>query len=159
MTIARDLFALTNPALGAALLWAFLNGAEEDASGIEFPLMFLPLPILLSSSLSSSFNGTNSRTGFFEWIDRNPQLTVGLAERIERTALLSRRALLYAAQVRIITADAEGRFRASGTLREAALRRSGETVRPLFPLAKRLGRWVGEVNSTRDVLYSLGLTL
>lgn len=156
---AHDLFAMTNPALGAALLWAYLRGAEEAGSGIEFPLMFLPLPILLSSSLSCSFDGTNSRTGFYEWIDRNPQLPVGLADRIGRTTLLSRTALLYAGQVRIITTDPEGRFRTSGTLREAALRRSGDTVRPLFPLSRRLGRWVGEVNSARDVFYALGLTL
>lgn len=159
MTTARDLFALTNPALGAALLWAFLHGAEEAGAGIEFPLMFLPIPILLSSSLSASFDGTNSRTGFYEWIDRHPQLPVGLAGRIQRTAPLSRGALLYAAQVRIVTSDADGRFQTSGPLREAALRRSGEAVRPLFPLAKRFGKWIGEVNSTRDVLYALGLTL
>ena len=111
--------------------------------------MFLPLPILLSSSLSSSFDGTNSRTGFYGWIDRNPQLPVGLADRIGRTTSLSRDALLYAGQVSIISTDSEGRFRTSARLREAALRRSGDTVRPLFPLARRLGKWLGEVNSAQ----------
>jgi hypothetical protein len=150
---------MTNPALGSALLWAFLEAAEDGGRGVEFSILFLPLPILLSSSLTTRFEGTNSRTGFYAWLDRNPELSVGMGERVARTAPLPRRALLYGAQIDAITADGEGRFRATRAVREAALRRAGEAVRPLFPLAKRFGGWVGAVGSSRDVLYAFGLTV
>lgn len=79
MSTALDLYAMTNPALGGALLWAYLRGAEGAGSALELPLLFLPVPVLLSSSLAETFDGTNSRTGLFAWLDRNPGLTVGLA--------------------------------------------------------------------------------
>ena len=159
MSTALDLYAMTNPALGSAVLWAFLQGAERGERGLELPLLFLPIPMLLSSSLSSTFNETNSRTGFFGWLDRHPEVTVDLAERVRLTRPISRRALLFASQTRLVVADADGFFRPTRALSDTKLRRVGDAVRPLFPLAKRFGTWVGEVASTRDVLYALGLKL
>ena len=159
MSTAVDLYAMTNPALGSAVLWAFLQGAERGERGVELPLLFLPIPILLSSSLASTFNGTNSRTGFFVWLDRHPEVTVDLPERVRLTRPISRRALLFASQTRLLTADADGFFRSTGAVSDTKLRQAGDAVRPLFPLAKRFGTWLGEVASTRDVLYALGLRL
>lgn len=159
MSTALDVYAMTNPALGSAVLWSFLKGAERGDRGVALPLLFLPLPILLSSTLAASFEETSSRTGFFGWLDRHPEVTVGLAERIQRTEAMSRRALLFAARTTLLTADATGAFRPTGALSDTKLRRAGAAVRPLFPLAKRFGIWVGEVGSTRDVFYALGLTL
>jgi hypothetical protein len=156
MSLALDLYAMTNPALGSAVLWSFLKGAD---TGIEYPVLFLPLPILLSSSLAASFEGTNSRTGFYAWLDRAPELTVGMGARVNRTASITRRALLYGSQIGAITADADGRFRSTPTVRESRLNRAGPAVKPLFPLARRLGGWVASVGSSRDVLYAFGITV
>lgn len=150
---------MTNPALGGALLWAYLRGAEGAGAALELPLLFLPVPILLSSSLAQTLDGTNSRTGLFVWLDRNPGLTVGLAERVTKTAPITRRSLLYASRTGLLATDAEGRFHTTGATSERSLARSGAAVKPLFPLAKRFGTWVGQVGSTRDVLYAFGLTL
>lgn len=159
MSATLDLYAMTNPALGSAVLWSFLHGAGRADQGIELPLLFLPIPILLSSSLAASFEGTNSRTGFYAWLDRNPELTVGFGGMVQRTGPVTRRALLFAARTRVVTADAEGRFRPTRALNEDKLRRTGEAVRSFFPLAKRFGGWIAEAGSTRDVLFALGLTL
>jgi len=157
MSAALDVYAMTNPALGSALIWSFLHGASQREQGVEFPLLFLPIPILLSSPLAATFEGTNSRTGFFGWLDRHPEVTVGLAERVRSTRAISRRALLFASQTRLVTADADGVFRSTGVLSETKLRRLDEAVRPLFPVAKKFGAWVGEVGSTRAVMYALGI--
>lgn len=158
MSTALDLYATTNPALGSALVWSFLAGAGEVGQALEFPLLFLPLPILLSS-LRTTLVHTNRRTGFFGWLERHPEVRIGLAYRVERMQLITRRAVLYGARVQILTAGPDGRFRAADALREATLTRTGSKVRPLFPLARRFGVWVGEVGATRDVLYALGLSV
>lgn len=158
MTTALDLYATTNPAFGSALIWSFLAGAGETDQGIEFPLLFLPLPILLSS-LRMTLIHTNRRTGFYAWIERHPEVRVGLADRVERMQLITRRAILYGARVQILSVGATGEFRAGGALRDSALSRTGPAVRSLFPVARRLGAWIGEVGSARDVLYALGLSV
>lgn len=158
MSTAVDLYATTNPAFGSALLWSFLTGAGESGQGLEFPLLFLPLPILLSSTRETLLH-TNRRTGFHAWLERHPEVRVDLAPRVERMQLITRRAILYGSQVQLITAGVDGRFRATSALREARLSRTGPAVRAMFPLARRLGAWIGEVGATRDVLYALGLTV
>ena len=147
---------MTNPALGGALLWSYLRGAAETERALEFPLLFLPLPILLSS-LKDTFEGTNRVTGFFAWLERHPEVTVELAERVERMRPISRRAILYGARTKLIAGASEGLFTPTTAIRDSALTRAGPTVRPLFPLARRLGGWIADVPSTRDVLYALGI--
>lgn len=166
MSVAVDLYATTNPAFGCALMWSFLAGVnearveaargEEADDGVEFPLLFLPLPILLSS-LRETMAHTNRRTGFYAWLERHPELRVGFADRVERMAPITRRAVMYGARIQIITAGPDGRFRAADSVRHTTLARAGDAVRPLFPLARRLGAWIGEVGAARDTLYALGL--
>lgn len=158
MSTAVDLYASTNPAFGSALMWSFVAGVGEAGQAPELPLLFLPLPILLSS-LRDTMAHTNRRTGFHAWLARHPEVRVGLAERVERMQPITRRAILYGARIEIITAGQDGRFRTSDALRDAALSRTGPAVRPLFPLARRLGAWIGEVGGTRDVFYALGLSV
>lgn len=158
MSTAIDLYATTNPALGSAVLWSFLRGAADAEEMLEFPLLFLPLPILLSS-LRDTFEGTNRRTGFYAWLERHPDITVGLAERVVRMQPITQRAVLFGAKTGIIWGAPDARFVATAAVRDAALARAGDAVRPLFPLARRLGAWVGDVGSTRDVLYALGLSV
>lgn len=139
-------------------MWSFLAGAGEAGAALEFPLLFLPLPILLSS-YRETLTHTNRRTGFYPWLERYPEVRVGLAERVERMGPITRRAILYGARIQLITAGPDGGFQASDSFRETALTRTGETIRPLFPLARRLGAWIGQVRAARDVLYALGLSV
>ena len=154
-----DVFAMTNPALGSAVVWAFLRGAEEAGGTLELPLLFLPIPMALSDEVSRTIARGNRLTGFFGWLDRNPGVTAGLGERVRRTVPYTRSALLYGAQAGLLAAGPDGRFRPTASLREQRLARAGPAVRGVFPLARRLGQWVGEVGSTSNVLYALGLTV
>lgn len=158
MNTALDVYAMTNPALGGALIWSFLRGAARGGRGLELPLLFLPVPVLLSSSLAATFEGTSSRTGFFGWLDRHPEVLVDLAERVRLTQSMSRRSLLFASRTQLVVADTEGLFRPTDALSDAKLRQLGDGVRPLFPLARRFGTWVANVGSTRDVFYALGIS-
>ena len=79
-----DIFADTNPAYCSRILMEFCWGYEEEAgSGVPFPLIILPLPIVLSGDHEAMFDGTNKATGLFTWIDRNPELLLDLSERVE----------------------------------------------------------------------------
>jgi hypothetical protein len=158
MSTALDLYATTNPALGCALVWSFLAGAGEADRALEFPLLFLPLPIVLSS-LRTTLDHTNRRTGFYGWLERHPEVRVGLGGRVHRMQPITRRAVLYGARIRLIAAGEDGTFYSADFLSETALSHAGPAVRRLFPLARRLGLWIGEVGSAREVLYALGLTV
>lgn len=156
---AIDVYASTNPAFGALALRAFAIGhvSHPDARIPEFPLFFLVLPLLLSSKGLDSFNGTNSQTGFFEWLDRRPEVAVSLAENVRAGIPYTRAALRFAVRHRLIQADG---YHFAPFDRPpwrnppwAAIDERGRIIR----CARRFGTWLSCVPDTATVFHSLGI--
>lgn len=153
-----DTFAATNPAFCSALLYSFIDGyASTNSSGLPFPLILLPIPIVLTSEIADAFKGTNAKTGLLSWIGRNPEVTVGMRERLQDTSEFSKQALLFGCRYGIFSIAESGRI----SLRPDALAKSipaagsSYTVNA-FRFAKRLGTWVGEAGTTETILIALG---
>ncbi|MFY0528564.1 three component ABC system middle component [Archangium gephyra] len=160
MSRLLDVYAMTNPALCSLVLWSFLSGhGTMDGRGAEFPLLFLPIPLVLSDDLRAKFQGTNARTSFYDWVQRNPEITIGLGERVERTATYSREGILFGARYRLLVGDGYGGMRPEVKVRDSQIQALGGDLRSCFGVARRFGRWVADVGSTRMVLHTLGLTL
>ncbi|ADO69776.1 three component ABC system middle component [Stigmatella aurantiaca] len=159
MKTASDVYAMTNPALCSLIICSFLEGHEASSGrGAEFPLLFLPIPLVLSETSRNTFSKTNSRTGFFTWIQRNPEILIDLAARINRTATYSREGLLFGARYRMLAGDNEGGMRTAKKIVSSQLQSIHADLRSYFNIARRFGYWVAEVGSTRMILHSLGLT-
>lgn len=158
--ISLDVYARTNPAFCSLVLHSFVRGYVAcDQDGVAYPLMFLPLPIVLSDSRSNSFTGTNKTTGFWEWVSRNPQLTVGFTEAIERTAQYTREALLFGVKYRFLEVTEAGRFIVDDqALRKRAKFPASDDRGRALSLAERLGQWMGPIGSTESVFFALGAT-
>lgn len=157
---SADVFANTNPALGALVLWAFCFGYRaRDSLGVEHPLVFLPLPLVLSEVYATTFQGTNSQTGLFAWMERNPELHLDLPLNIEGTRQVTRNAFLFGLRYGILELSDQGRVlpNRNFNLSAAKRRQLGEAIRHALSLADRLGKWTGDVASTRTVFYTLGI--
>jgi hypothetical protein len=62
----REVRAVLNPALGAALLWRFAYGyrsGNERGDPAPIPLVFLTLPVLLDEEISTLVARTQPRSG------------------------------------------------------------------------------------------------
>lgn len=158
-TVSIDTFAATNPAFCSLVLHAFVSGyVEADHEGLPLPLVILPLPIVLSEQVAATLVPTRITTGLLPWVVKNQEITIGLWDRIAKTATFSRQALLFGLRYRIITMNSAGRF---------VPEKTGLAKQPTFPastdpgrairLAKRLGVWVGQVKEADTIFISLGL--
>ena len=165
---AIDVYAMTNPALCGLVVSAFAAGAQEvDAAGPEFPLLFLPVPIVLSRELLDRFRQTNRATGLFEWLARHPAVTVSFAERMSATVTYSRRGMLFAARYGLaewrdggrlsLTEDGQRAVRAATASSGPAPR--GAVIADAVRAARRLGAWVAEVRSAATVLHAFGVAV
>ena len=151
-----DVFAATNPALGSLVLHTFVKAfTDQSGHGMEHPLAFLPLTFALSEQYSQTFVGTNSRTGLFAWIDRNPTLQIGLADSIEAVAPFSREALCFGLRYGLLDITQESRLipTSSFLLTSAKRKKLNTEVLSILSTAKQLGNWVANVDSTRQVFY------
>ncbi len=161
MTIAHDVFAETNPAFCAAALVAFTKGyVSHRAEGPEFPLAYLALPVTLSGELAGSFEGTNKNTGLMEWLERSPQVQVGLTGRVNASLEMVSEAVRFGCFSRILAIGDGGRLTLGDrNLTDRALSKIGTELKLTFKHAHRLGHWFATVGSTRSVFDAMGLTV
>lgn len=159
--IAHDLYAETNPAFGAYLLISFVRGFVEVApSGPELPVAYLALPLAVSGDLAPTFDHTNRKTGLREWLERSPQIEVGLAERLNssidfvagavRLGCFSHAVNLTDGARLMVGTRALKKELASGLSSDLA-----KSVR----YADRLGYWFAAAGSTKTIYDMMGLTL
>lgn len=155
-----DVFSTTNSAFGALLLWRFASGySKVNSSGVELPLLYLPMPLLLSADLLESFAHTNSTSGFMSWINRAPHVPLELPRRLPRTAEFSRNAIAFALRYRLLRPTSGGFFVHDTTgLKKSPTRPASMLAGRQLSLAERLGKWMADVPSS-TVFYSLGLTI
>lgn len=152
-----DIFAETNPAFCSLIIFHFCNGYFiETKSGVPFPLLILPLPVVLSDDLSRSFNGTNVKTGFFKWIENNPEILLDLTTRINESSEFLKPAIEFGFFKKLFEIDSSGFLIPV----ENSIKKSKKAeLDNLFKSAERMGKWVGQVDSTKTIYNHLGLQL
>ncbi|ENY6494657.1 three component ABC system middle component [Vibrio parahaemolyticus] len=159
--IYDDVFVETNPAYCALILHGYIQGFQSESSqGVEFPLAFLALPISMSSNYDSSFKNTRVDTGFFTWVDRNPNIIIELVDLISDTKKITKSAIKFGAAKRIIGINSLGRLISDGEniIPPKKVATSSELGR-IITKSYRFGQWLGQVNSTSTIYNHLGLEI
>jgi hypothetical protein len=155
-----DVFAGTNPALGAAVLRSFAEGySSVDQEGALLPLMWLVLPQILSKRIGDTMRGTNVRTGLLNWIARNPEVSIGLANRVQATAPFTRDSIAFGIRYGLLKFS-DGRVLASDEGLRRQIRFPASDVRgQALTRASRLGTWMAHMPNPHSIFYSFGLSL
>lgn len=158
---STDVFATTNPALCALMLWSYCKAYEEqDPRGCEHPLLFIPVPFALSGKVRDTLAGTNNATGFLNWVQRNPQLALDYPRLLNNTAAMTRAGLVFALARDLLTVDDTGHFHPSSTFRPSAkrLKQLGPTVAEATQASARFGTWLGQLERPHTIFHALGVT-
>ncbi len=162
--ISSDIYASTNSALCSLILWSFLSGFQKQSNrGCEYPLLYLPIPITISGNTRRNFSGTNINTGLLTWISNNPEVLINLAERIDLAKEITQEATLFGSANSIIAIEKNsGLIKAinSGIYTSKVITTNvDEEQREIFTIAKRFGEWCGQIDSSKIILNTMGLTL
>lgn len=161
MDLAHDIFAETNPAFCACALAHFATAFRARCdSDPELPLAYLALPIALSADLSGAFLGTNRRTGLHEWLERSPEIQVGLAGRVNSSAAIATEAVRFGcfSGTLVVGGDARLGIGARKFKRGGIVSLSNLPAQSLRR-ADRLGSWFAASGSTIAVFDAMGLTI
>lgn len=161
MKIAHDLFSETNPAYCACALVGFTAAYSRiNSDGPELPVAYLALPIALSGDLATTFERTNKNTGLLEWLERNPQVQVGLTERLNASMDFVTEAVRFGCFSHVLAMNESARLglgarKIKGT---ATASLSDNSTRSL-KCSQRLGSWFAAAGSTKTVFDMMGLTV
>jgi hypothetical protein len=161
MRDAHDVYAETNPAFCAAALVEFTKAYMSGRQyGPEMPVAYLALPVALSGELAGAFDKTNKKTGLLEWLERSPEVQVGLAERVNASLDIVSDGIRFGCFTRLIAIGDGARLRLSDQkLKPSAINALGEETGQAIKRAERLGHWFAAAGSTRSVFDIMGLTV
>jgi hypothetical protein len=161
MTTAHDIYSETNPAFCAYALAAFTKTyLSINANGPEVPIAYLSLPVALSGDLGRAFLGTNKNTGLLEWLERSPQVQIGLAERTNRSIDIVTEAIRFGCFTRVLKFEEGARLGIGDRkIKTNAVKALHEEPAQVLKRAERLGYWFAMAGSTRAVFDIMGLTV
>lgn len=153
--VSIDIFAETNPGFCALVLFKYCEGYYKATNkGMPFPLILLPLPIILSNDLSETFENTQARTGFFRWIENNPEILLNLTSRIEDSFEFIKPAIEFGFYRNIFQID---NFGCLNIILENINKNKKSELDYLYNYAERMGGWIGQVDSTKIIYNHLGI--
>lgn len=161
MNIAHDLFAETNPAFGTFILVGFCREyCAVLPSGPSLALIYLAMPIAMSSDTQASFSETNRRTGLLAWINRYPDLRLNLGHRLNASVEIVSASIKLGMASKVIDIVEDGSVRlGANTLVKAPVSRLPQEPKNAIRRAERLGVWMSEAGSPGSIFSSLGVTL
>lgn len=161
MRAAHDVYSETNPAFCAYTLAAFTAAyIAVNAEGPSMSMAYLALPVALSGDLEPTFLGTNKNTGLLEWLERSPQVQMGLADRLNASMDIVTEAIRFGCFVQIIKIE-EGARLMIGKRRigGGVLRPLDKSIGQAAKRAERLGSWFAKAGSVKTVFYIIGVTV
>ncbi len=155
--ISSDIFAETNPAFCSIILLKFISGYFYVTSdGVPFPLLILPLPILLSGDLCKSFEGTNQKTGFYRWLENNNGIILNLSVRVEESFAYFKPAIEFGFRKNIFLISENGKI---NPIAQNVKNTFSPSIAEQIKYAERMGNWLGQINSVKTIYNCLGLEI
>jgi len=161
MIVAHDIYSETNAAFCAYALLAFTTAfLSSNEDGPEVPLTYLALPIALAGDLGHTFDGTNKNTGLLEWLNRRPQVQIGLADLINASMDIVTEAIRFGCFSRVLVVNSGARLGIGAKkVKKSAIADLSEAPAGSIKRAERLGFWFASAGSTRTIFDMMGLTV
>lgn len=158
MRAAYDLYAETNPAFVSFLLYRFVK-SHSDGSG-ETPhisLAYLVVPLALSQRLEPSFSSTNAATGFLSWLNRFPEVRIGLQQDIDVARDVTAQGLRAALFSQQLELGGNGTVQLGGAKKppENTKSKMSNIPKQAVSRAERLGKWMSGAGSPAAIFSAL----
>lgn len=161
MITAYDLYSETNPAFISFLLYRFVKSFNESDDRLpNFSLSFLVIPLAISERVEPSFAATNSATGFLAWVNRFPEIRVGLQRDVEFARDITVEGIRLAIASQLIAISDKGDLRIGPAKRPPENIKSKLPQRPKDAVARaeRLGKWMANAGSPSLIFSALEVT-
>lgn len=148
----REVNAVQNPALGAAIIWRFACGycpQGADGGPAPLPLLFLVLPIILHLETRTLVESTMVNSGLYKFVEKfavaekqqpgRSDLLLAIHDRALVLRPLSQESLKLALATGLLSIDPHQA--AVWPVTYASPNSAPERVRPLLKSAEKLGGW------------------
>lgn len=157
MRAAYDLYAETNPAFVSFLLYRFVKSYSGDGEMPHISIVYLVVPLALSQRLEPSFSSTNAATGFLSWLNRFPEVRIGLQQDIEAAREVTAQGLRTALFSQLLELGSKGTVQLGSAKKppENAKSKLSNNPKQAVSRAERLGKWMSSVGGPATIFSAL----
>lgn len=159
--IQSDYYSDINPALCSLVLCNFtLSYHSTSNDSPTYPLLIIPIPLVLSGELDSFFAHKQERSDFFALLKQHPEVRISLASRIKNSLGITQNALAFSLQNKVLKFDCKTKkFTHTGHARPTINKRLNPIISKYLKKSALLGTWMGRINSDSTIYTQLGIYL
>lgn len=148
---------LLNPAFCAVIIYTAVAEYQKRAkTGIQFPLLYLLLPIILHKGTRDRIN---SKTNMIVWLQRNPDALVGFPERARSLVTFTNEAIEYLLYQQTVHVDKEALV-IQKTLSKAKMDKLAamdSEIADCINKAAHVGRWFYNMRAEENIYVAWGV--
>jgi hypothetical protein len=153
----RDVAYLLNPAFCGEIMRGCIKSYQKTAQRpMPFPLLFLILPIVLHKSTREVMPQT-ARIRMYSWLQANPQVKVGFAQRARTLLSASKETLVFMMQFGVLTVDNDAMLSAPLKSPKKIRKLKNGEVADCFKRAELLGKWFANSGSSISIYTMWGI--
>ncbi|QDA59025.1 three component ABC system middle component [Hymenobacter jejuensis] len=148
---------LLNPAFCSLLVRDAVDAyTKKSGAGMDFPLAFLVLPIILHKATRNALPGTTI-SKFHVWFQNHQELRIGFSARAQSMVPFTKEAIIFAMQRGALAIDEHGLLIAP-KYRFRKINESAEMT-ICHERASFLGKWFSAAGSASHILTAWGISL
>jgi hypothetical protein len=150
---------LFNPAFCALLLRQTVHTYQKVShQGMDYSMLFLVLPVVLHK-VTRELLPPGVASKFHVWIQRHHHLRVGFAERMQNMVPITKEALLFGLQHKVLQVDEFGTLKV-GPRRVKPYEKEVDAKSEAAACLKKsdfVGRWFADAGTTATILAAWGV--
>jgi hypothetical protein len=157
--IQSDYYSDVNPALCSLILCNFASKYQKASNiGPSYPLMVVPIPLVLSGELDNFFAHKQERSDFFALLNQHPEVRVSLCDRIRNSLEITQNALAFSFQNEVLSFDSESKnFIVTKQAQQIISNKFNPIITKYIKKSALLGGWLGRINSDSTIYTHLGI--
>lgn len=150
---------LYNPAFcGYLLLTAIRSYQEERDGGIDYPLIYLCLPIVLTLSTRSRLPHSYT-TPIATWIAANEDAIIGFPKITSSFVSITKSALSFLLQCNAVEIMSDGGLNATATPvnKTSIIFKNNQELKSVYAASRMIGKWFAHGSTTETIYANFGI--
>ncbi|HBI36010.1 MAG: hypothetical protein A2015_06175 [Spirochaetes bacterium GWF1_31_7] len=148
---------ILNPAFCGKVLRTTLKSYKDETSiGMSYSMIYLILPIILHKNTRELLPST-TRIKFYDWLKENPNIRIGLAERIKNMVMYTQESLQFLIYHEAIQIDDSGLTSVIKYKKDNSTLNETKELVDIFHKSRFFGKWLSKIGNIETIFAVLGI--